>query len=263
MPATTQQFYDQSYFNEMRGSRALYEHFLGLMDCLHQEKLVVLDIGCGRGELLELLSRRPNVEFLAGLDFSATAITESRERLGQHDLSCQCNLIQGSVDDVRLCDENSFDVIYMTDVVEHLPAPVLAAALRNAHYWLKPGGYLIIHTFPTLGPHRLFRFVLKVLRKSESLRKLDSIHCNVQSRKTLLGHVRAAGLRCERIWLQNDVTLTSNEYHRLKPEFAKKLVRFVLENVLQHNSVTRAATGVGLLEFISPSIYAVTRKDEV
>jgi ubiquinone/menaquinone biosynthesis C-methylase UbiE len=41
------------------------------------------------------------------------------------------------------------DLVTMLDVVEHLAPDELSAALRQAHRLLRPGGRILIHTFPT------------------------------------------------------------------------------------------------------------------
>jgi len=45
--------------------------------------------------------------------------------------------------------EDSFDIIVAEDIFEHLHNNVLRKVLENCFLWLKPGGHLIFHTFPT------------------------------------------------------------------------------------------------------------------
>ena len=171
------EFYDEAYFQAIRGASdgdPLYSGFMALLGESPQG-LRVLDLGCGRGEMVERLDRA-GVSEIHGLDFSEAAVQMTRARVRPEQVD---NIRQGSATDRSLYPAGSFDVIYMLDVVEHLPPSHLTEALRNARYWLKPEGRLVVHTFPTLGLHRLYRAWLLLNRKRQQLELLDQIHCNV------------------------------------------------------------------------------------
>ena len=95
----------------------------------------ILDIGCGTGELLSLISKREGVT-LSGIDISPEMIRIAREKLGK-----------GS--DIRLGDseelpwkDNSFDVVMCIDAFHHYPHP--QKALSEMHRVIRPEGHLII-----------------------------------------------------------------------------------------------------------------------
>lgn len=81
-----------------------------------------LDIGCGTGNHLLLLSRL-GLD-VSGVDASPAMIGRARERLGH-----RCTLKTGRAEDLPF-DDNSFDVALLINTLEYLDDPV--AALREA-----------------------------------------------------------------------------------------------------------------------------------
>jgi O-antigen chain-terminating methyltransferase len=103
----------------------------------------VLDIGCGRGELLGLL-REAGID-ARGIDADADMVAYAR---GEGLEVEQADLIEHLE---RLPDE-SLGGVFMGQVVEHLPAGVLVRALRLAAAKLRPGGLLVAETINPLSP---------------------------------------------------------------------------------------------------------------
>ncbi|MDX2052336.1 MAG: metalloregulator ArsR/SmtB family transcription factor [Polyangiaceae bacterium] len=97
---------------------------------------VVADLGCGTGQLLELIA--PFCEHAFGVDQSAAMIKSARQRLKS--LS-KVTLLRTSLEELPL-EEASLDTALMVLVLHHLPQPTqtLAEALRA----LRPGGRLIV-----------------------------------------------------------------------------------------------------------------------
>ena len=103
----------------------------------------VLDIGCGRGELLGLL-REAGVE-ARGIDADADMAAYARgEGLDVE----QADLIEY----LGRTTDGSLGAIFMGQVVEHLPGPTLAQSLGLAAAKLRPGGVLIAETINPLSP---------------------------------------------------------------------------------------------------------------
>jgi SAM-dependent methyltransferase len=103
----------------------------------------VLDVGCGRGELLELL-REAGVE-ARGIDADADMVAYARgEGLDVE----QADLVQH----LESLEGGSLGGIFMGQVVEHLPAGVLTRALALAAAKLRPGGLLVAETINPLSP---------------------------------------------------------------------------------------------------------------
>jgi O-antigen chain-terminating methyltransferase len=132
-----------AFESRMRGSvesiRARQRRYL---DDLREDG-PVLDIGCGRGELLGLL-REAGVE-ARGIDADADMVAYVRGdglEVEQADL----------VEYLEGLGAGSLGAIFMGQVVEHLPAPTLVHALRLAAAKLRPGGVLIAETINPLSP---------------------------------------------------------------------------------------------------------------
>jgi SAM-dependent methyltransferase len=103
----------------------------------------VLDIGCGRGELLGLL-REAGVE-ARGIDADADMAAYARgEGLDVE----QADLIEY----LGRTADGSLGAIFMGQVVEHLPGPTLAQSLALAAAKLRAGGVLIAETINPLSP---------------------------------------------------------------------------------------------------------------
>ena len=97
----------------------------------------VVDLGCGRGEFLELL-REGGIE-AQGVETNAHVVRECRNR--------GLDVVQGDlVEFLRGRDDGSLGGIFAAQVVEHLPPPVLTALLAEAHRTLRGGGLLLLET---------------------------------------------------------------------------------------------------------------------
>jgi SAM-dependent methyltransferase len=103
----------------------------------------VLDIGCGRGELLTLLGEA-GVE-ARGIDADGDMVAFARgESLDVE----QADLVEY----LERVDAGSLGGIFMGQVVEHLPPAVLVRALGLAAQKLRPGGVLVAETINPLSP---------------------------------------------------------------------------------------------------------------
>ncbi len=108
------------------------------------EKGKLLEIGCGNGNYLALMSRWGWAT--EGLDFDQAAVSKARQK--------GLNVIRGDLEFQRYPD-CCFDVVFSSHVIEHVtdPAALVAESLRV----LKPGGRCIVVTPNVLSwSHRLF-----------------------------------------------------------------------------------------------------------
>jgi 2-polyprenyl-3-methyl-5-hydroxy-6-metoxy-1,4-benzoquinol methylase len=94
----------------------------------------LLDIGCGAGILLERAKAQGFI--CEGVEICEPLAKTARERVG-------CGIHRAFLEDLNLPD-NTFDVVTMYDLVEHLQHPV--QEIRRAQRLLHPGGILFILT---------------------------------------------------------------------------------------------------------------------
>jgi len=158
--------------------------------------LRVLDLGCGRGEVLrhalDLGARA------VGLDFSLDALSLAREIIPPENAP----LVRADVRSLPLLD-SSFDLVFALDLVEHLYPAELEQMLAEVHRVLVPGGRLIVHTMPNIWYYRygypLFRLFqrLRGIRLPRDPRErwnyVKHVHVNEQSLMTLSYSLRRAG----------------------------------------------------------------------
>jgi SAM-dependent methyltransferase len=97
----------------------------------------VLDVGCGRGELLDALAAK-GVE-VEGVDTDPGMVSEARARgLTVHQA--------GAVEHLRAREPGSLGAIIATHVLEHLELDYLVELLELAASRLRPGGVFIAET---------------------------------------------------------------------------------------------------------------------
>jgi ubiquinone/menaquinone biosynthesis C-methylase UbiE len=165
----------------------------------------VLDVGCGRGEILRHCAERGAKAY--GVDYSAVAVRIASE------LASDGGTVVAMADaKVLPFTDASFDRILMFDLVEHLHPWELQQALAEARRVLQPRGRLIIHTAPNAWYDRyaypLVRLVRTLMGEGNSYPKdpraitpvnLD-VHVNEQSVLSLWDALNRARFRA-RVWL--------------------------------------------------------------
>lgn len=170
----------------------------------------VLDIGCGRGEILHFCAKLG--ARACGVDYAPVAVRMAH-RLTRRDEDTQDAVSVYMADAKGLpFPAASFDRVLMFDLVEHLHPWELERALVEARRVLRPGGRLIIHTAPNAWYDRyaypVVRFVRTLMDQGAEYPKdpraiipanLD-VHVNEQSALSLWRVLRRAGFRAH-VWL--------------------------------------------------------------
>jgi SAM-dependent methyltransferase len=121
----------------LRGTAAEVREAMQPYVALAREHQPVLDIGCGRGEFLDLC-REAGVDAY-GYDTNERSIADLKKRGLAAALS-------GVPDCFQRIDDGSIGAILAAHVVEHLPAEHLFALFREARRVLRSGGLLMIET---------------------------------------------------------------------------------------------------------------------
>jgi SAM-dependent methyltransferase len=132
-----------AFESRMRGStesvRERQRHYVDAF----RERAPVLDIGCGRGELVGLLLEA-GVE-ARGIDSDADMVAYARGEAFPVEQSDGVAYLEGIA-------PGSLGGIFMGQVVEHLPPATLVRLLELAGAKLRPGGLLVAETINPLSP---------------------------------------------------------------------------------------------------------------
>jgi len=177
----------------------------------------VLDVGCGRGEIVLHAAREGVLAW--GVDYSVDALRLAERVLEEQpdELRQRMHLERSDAQHLPFAD-SSFDRVFMLDLVEHLYPPQLERALREAHRVLRTGGRLVVHTMPNIWYYRYAYPLYRALQRlrGERLpadprkrwRFVSHVHVNEQDILSLRRALRRAGFD-SRVWLQ-----TTEDYQR-------------------------------------------------
>lgn len=122
------------------GERKFRQRTLALAEL--QSGDTVLDVGCGTGTLLIAAAKRVGPSGSAhGVDRSAEMLAHARRKAAAQGVTA--NVVKGSSDHLTFPDA-SFDVVFCTLMLHHLPAPMQLATVAEMRRVLRPGGQIII-----------------------------------------------------------------------------------------------------------------------
>lgn len=135
----------KSFEDEMRGSREeikqrlkIYSNVIDNVKKHNGNRIFALDLGCGRGEWLELLKEEFDIDAM-GVDLDESML-EACDRRGLNVVKCDLLTY------LKNAHSNSVDIITMFQVVEHLPVNILLEALNECSRVLRNGGVCILET---------------------------------------------------------------------------------------------------------------------
>jgi ubiquinone/menaquinone biosynthesis C-methylase UbiE len=174
----------------------------------------VLDIGCGRGDLV-CTALELGASEAVGVDYAEAAVELARETLRAHGDPPGGRIELADARRIPVEDDH-FDLVMLLDVVEHLTPEELHRSLTEARRSLRPGGRVFIHTMPNARIYDLtYRFLRRALpgragRWPEDPRKeLErTMHVNEQTTASLRRALREAGFPRPRVrlgsWVYTD-----------------------------------------------------------
>jgi O-antigen chain-terminating methyltransferase len=132
--------YYRRFEDRFRGSadeiRARLEYYIPIL-VAQAAPARYLDVGCGRGELLELA--RHHGLHMAGVDASEAMVAQCRE----HGLEA---VLGDGAEHLAAIDRGSLAGVTAIHVIEHLPFRTLARLVAAAFRALRPGGVLVFET---------------------------------------------------------------------------------------------------------------------
>lgn len=245
------EFYSETYFRESCGGFEEFQSSEGMnLDAIRSYILslyaknknhAALDVGCGRGELVLALSDL-GVEKVVGIDLSEDSIALSKTTCAKKIESGQVTLAVMSCTKLEFPDDQ-FDVIFMTDVVEHLNDQNLKMAISEARRVLKPGGQLIIHTLPTVNYKTFGQYIIKIYFN------LKGIEWWTPTSKEEVRHAGHVNIQSK----------PSMAYY-LAQSFDKDRTRVYYGPARNEGAVKKAVGMLGLWSIFSPHLWAVAFK---
>ncbi|MBT9544523.1 MAG: class I SAM-dependent methyltransferase [Candidatus Sericytochromatia bacterium] len=119
----------------------------------------ILDAGCGTGfSTLKLARANPSAKITA-VDLSPSSLKLAQQRLKAAGISCEnIQFLQGDL--TQLNQPQTFDYIYCTGVLHHMPDPAAGLAKLKAH--LKPRGLMTLMLYNPHARHEI-RALQKIL----------------------------------------------------------------------------------------------------
>ncbi len=201
-----------SFEDRFRGTRedikTRQKIYLPYMEHVKDGTAPILDIGCGRGEWLELLGE--NGYIAKGLDVNRIMVQECLKR-GLNAKEAD------AIEYIKSQKSNSFSVITGFHIVEHLPLKILITLFDESLRILNPGGLVI---FETPNPENIIVGACSFYT--------DPTHINPIPPHTLKFLLEARGFTTVEIKKSNPLNLIDYDYIK-EDEIKNLLFRFNME----------------------------------
>jgi ubiquinone/menaquinone biosynthesis C-methylase UbiE len=174
-----------------------------------QKGMNVVDVGCGRGEIV--IHSAHFSAYTWGLDYSFEALSIAHKLISNEENQLYKNYmaVQLSKSDQLPFASESVDLVFMLDVVEHLYPDELKNTLDEAWRILREKGRLVIHTMPNLNYYQygypIYRFIQRVRRvklpsNPRERWNYSHVHVNEQTPKKLKEELKSSKFQAK-VWL--------------------------------------------------------------
>jgi 2-polyprenyl-3-methyl-5-hydroxy-6-metoxy-1,4-benzoquinol methylase len=210
----------------------------------------VLDLGCGRGELVHEAAKLGCRA--VGVDYSPDAIQIAQAGAAGTPWSDRCDFILARTDEDPLGNDQ-FDVIFALDVFEHLHRDELRELLAVVKRRLKPHGRFVFHTSPNRYYYSVaYRAVYELSRaagnsnlpKNSRSSHENDMHIGELTRRNVEDLLREAGLAFHTSLFGLERIFHSIEQSALGPNTSRRLVSWACEPRLRSYTNSDIA-GVG------------------
>jgi ubiquinone/menaquinone biosynthesis C-methylase UbiE len=122
------------------GQAEIAHALVGLDDLgLCRRRDQALDFGCGVGRLTAALS--DHFGGVTGVDISPPMLDQAR---GLHAANARCTFVHNDRPDLRQFDDASFDLVYSSLVLQHMPGDLAAGYLKEFLRVVRPPGAVVI-----------------------------------------------------------------------------------------------------------------------
>jgi len=176
----------------------------------------VLDVGCGRGEILQHCMHL-GIE-VYGIDYAEAAVRMSLDVLNtalEEVPEAKTGVLRSDAKFLPFPD-NYFDRVLMFDVVEHLHPWELHEALLDVRRVMKPNGRFIVHTAPNLWYDKYAYPVVRAIRRAQGYDEKNypkdpraitpvnqDVHVNEQDLLSMRRTLSKAGFKKINVWLDS------------------------------------------------------------
>ena len=159
------------------------------------ERSLVLEIGCGTGELASLLVERGCV--VEGFDLNTSMVEAATERIVGENLENRFKVKEMGVDGMDGLPKVHFDAVVSTLVFSELSDDERRFALKHGARVLKPGGLIVIAD--EVVPKTVFRRVIhSIIRLPMVAVTYFATNQSTRPIGDLTGEIRSAGFRIEK-----------------------------------------------------------------
>lgn len=175
------EIYNSDYVNKYEGANSFrIKRLLNLIKFKKND--IVLDAGCGNGQLLYYIYKKINYYY--GVDFSKEFIKRAIKKQKKKDIS-NSKFICSDIEKFCIKKKNYFNKIFTFDFSEHIYDYDFLRIFSKLYYSLKIGGTLYIHT-----PNG--EYILELLKK-KNIFKRQIEHIGIRKKTEYIKLLKKAG----------------------------------------------------------------------